>query len=117
MHFTASMRSFAMRWIALLAIMSFAIFSFAQSDTARLQGTVTDVQGAAITGATVSITNVGTGRNVSVVSNDTGDYTATALPPGQYLVEVKHGGFATFKQNVTLQTAQFANLPIKLKPG
>jgi hypothetical protein len=117
MHFHASLRYTMMRWVALLAILSFALLGIAQTDTARLQGTVKDIQGAAIAGATVSITNLGTARNITVTTSDTGDFTATALPPGQYKVEVSKTGFSTARQNVTLQTAQFANLPVELKPG
>jgi hypothetical protein len=117
MHFTLSTRSMIVRWIALLAILSFAVLGMAQSDSARLQGSITDVQGAAVAGATVSITNVGTGRNTTVTTNDSGEFTASALPPGQYTVEIKRSGFASSKQQITLQTAQSANLPTQLKPG
>jgi hypothetical protein len=117
MHFHAFMRSTMMRCLALLTILAFAIAAVAQSDSARLQGTVTDSQGAAVAGATVSITNIGTNRNVSVVSNDSGEFTASALPPGQYLVEISRTGFASAKQKITLQTAQSAHLPAVLKPG
>ena len=33
-----------------------------QSDTARLQGTIADLQGLAVPGATVTVTNTDTGR-------------------------------------------------------
>src|SRR4051812_24286387 len=117
MNFHALMQSTMMRCLALVAILGFAIAGVAQSDSARLQGTVTDIQGAAVAGATISITNVGTNRNFSVVSNDSGEFTASALPPGQYLVEISRSGFATAKQKITLQTAQSAHLPAVLKPG
>lgn len=42
--------------------MGLAISAMAQSDTARLQGTVTDAQGGAIAGATVTVTSADTSR-------------------------------------------------------
>ena len=45
----------------LLPILVTTKVCFGQSDTARLQGTVTDPQGAAIADANVQVTNTGTG--------------------------------------------------------
>ena len=53
-----------------------------QSDTARLEGTVTDPQGAAVAGASVTVTNTGTSNPSSVTTNELANYTVTALPPG-----------------------------------
>jgi hypothetical protein len=100
----------------------FAIFLstgavFGQSDTARLQGTVTDSQGGAIAGAAVTVTNTGTGRAISVTSNDSGFYTASALPPGKYHLEIKKQGFNTETADFTLEVSQVQEIDLKLQPG
>jgi hypothetical protein len=91
--------------------------SFAQTDTARLQGVVTDTNGAALPGATVTVTNLGTSRAATSQTNENGEYTVTALSPGDYKVEVKQDAFKTTTQNVTLEVAQVAGLDFRLEPG
>lgn len=88
-----------------------------QSDTARLQGTIADLQGLAVPGATVTVTNTGTGREVSATTNDSGLYTISALPPGKYHVEIKKPGFSTATADVTLEVSQVQEINLKLQPG
>lgn len=90
---------------------------FAQTDTARLQGTVTDAQGGAIAGATVAVTNTGTGREVSVTTDESGHYTISALPPGKYHVEIKKQDFKTASADVTLEVSQVQEINLQLQPG
>ncbi len=61
---------------------------YAQTVTARLEGTITDPGGAAIGGATVTVTNTGTGQVSTAQTNNLGYYVIPALPPGQYHEEV-----------------------------
>jgi hypothetical protein len=75
-----------------LLMLTASLASFAQVDTAGLQGTVTDPQGAAAVGATVLITSVETGRANSTTTSDLGFYSASALPPGRYRIEVTQQG-------------------------
>ena len=56
----------------------------AQSVTAVLVGTVTDQSGAAVPGASVSVTMIGTNAKRMVLSNDTGDFT---VPPGGEVID------------------------------
>src|SRR6267154_4444866 len=84
------MKMKAMRnWImVLLMSLSTAAMCAAQGDTARLQGTVTDPQGNAVSGATVNVTSTETGRLSTATTNELGYYTVPALPPGNYRVDV-----------------------------
>ena len=68
--------------LVLLIVLSTATVCLAQSDTARLQGTVTDPQGNAVAGAAVNVTSVETGRLSTATTNELGYYTVSALPPG-----------------------------------
>ncbi len=89
----------------------------AQTTSARLQGTVTDAQGAVLAGAAVNVTSLATGRTVTITSGATGDYAVPALPPGRYAVEVKQPGFRVYKQEITLEVAQVAKLDVSLQIG
>ena len=103
-------------WILLL-IFSTATICLAQSDTARLQGTVTDPQGGAVNGATVTVTNVGTSRELTVTTNELGYYTVSALPPGNYHVEVSQKGFKKLARDLALQVAQIGVADFQLQVG
>jgi carboxypeptidase family protein len=98
----------ARRIFLLLLSLGISIPLLAQTDTARLTGTVTDPNGAVVAGATVTVTNLGTQRAVTVQSDQVGNYVVAALPPGQYQVELKQTGFRTVTQQITLQTQQVA---------
>jgi carboxypeptidase family protein/TonB-dependent receptor-like protein len=103
--------------LAALACFILVPMAFGQADTARLQGTVMDAQGAAVNGATVKVTNNGTGFDQVATSNDLGYYTATALPPGHYRVEVSQKGFKKTVRELDLQVAQVAVADFSLTLG
>ncbi|MCS7043906.1 MAG: TonB-dependent receptor [Arcobacter sp.] len=64
-----------------------------QETRSQLAGTVTDPTGAAVPGASVTITNVNTNTAVRLETNSTGYYEANLLLPGEYVVEVEAAGF------------------------
>src|SRR5262249_4718365 len=76
-----------------------------------------DAQGAAVSGATVTVTNTGTGFDQVATSNDLGYYTATALPPGHYRIEVTAKGFQKLVRQLDLQVAQIAAVDLSLTVG
>ena len=101
--------------VALLVLLAPVVM--AQTDTARLTGTVTDATGAVVSGASITVTNVGTLRAVTVSSEPDGNFVVAALPPGAYQVEAKQSGFRTLTQKITLQTQQVAVLNLQLQVG
>src|SRR5215472_16723683 len=101
----------------LFAMLATAATALPQSDTARLQGTVTDPSGAAIVGAIVNVTSTETGRLTSVNTNELGYYTATALPPGNYKVEISQKGFKKVSRTLELQVAQLGVADFQLAVG
>lgn len=100
-----------------ISVFAMASFAFAQTETARIQGTVTDATGAALSGATITVRSTGTGREVNTVSNGEGAYSILALQPGRYELEVTQANFKTVKQDITLEVAQNAALDFTLEPG
>jgi hypothetical protein len=103
--------------VCLVALATFSIAASAQSDTARLVGTITDQSGAAIPNATVTVTNTATARAITAETNSTGTYTVNALPAGKYHVEVKQPSFKTATADITLQVSQVQEISLKLQPG
>src|SRR6267143_3621706 len=105
-------------WVlVLLVVLSTAAVCLAQSDTARLQGTVIDPQGNAVSGATVNVTSTETGRLSTATTNELGYYTVSALPPGNYRVDVAQKGFKKISRTLELQVAQLGVADFQLSVG
>ena len=86
--------------------------------TTAITGAITDPQGAALPGATVRLVNQGTGAARQTVSSNEGVYTFQSLPGGTYTITVSATGFKeSTTTNRTLQTAQPAQLDIRLEVG
>ncbi len=58
-----------------------------------LRGTVTDAQGAAVAGATVTLVDTGTNKTLVSTSDADGIYEFNALPAAPYRLTVEHAGF------------------------
>ncbi len=67
--------------------------TFAQSTLGDIAGTVSDLSGATIPEATVTLTNTDSGIVTTLKAAD-GSYRFPALPPGHYQVEASATGFA-----------------------
>ena len=90
----------------------------AQSTNGSLSGIVQDSQGAALPGATVTATELGTGESHQAVSGDGGNYTLPDLPIGDYKVTASASGFKQLVINsLTLHVNQVAQLDLKLQVG
>ena len=90
----------------------------AQGTTASITGTVTDASGAAVPGATVTITQTATNDVHTAISSDSGFYAVPQLPPGRYRVSVEKGGFNRFEQpDITLVINQTAQINAELRVG
>ena len=70
--------------IRVLAICCLLQAIWAQGTTSRLVGIVTDPSGAAMSNASVKLTNEGTGTTFATVTGTSGAYWSEALQPGQY---------------------------------
>jgi hypothetical protein len=111
-------QNFLARFLVLLLLtFSTALVCLAQGDTARLQGTVTDPQGGAVNGATVTITNVDTSRATTATTSELGYYSVSALPPGNYRVDVSQKGFNKVTRDLALQVAQVGVADFQLQVG
>jgi len=87
----SGVRNFA--WtLAFLMMMAAAVS--AQMGTSSVFGSIADPQGAAVTGATVSLTDA-RGNTRTMQSDASGTYSFTALQPGLYQLKVEAKGFRT----------------------
>jgi len=90
----------------------------AQLGAGEITGTVTDQAGAALAGATVTVTHVATNRSRSVVTSRQGVYTAASLLPGEYRIDVSRAGFKQIQRtHVRLSTGELARLDFSLPIG
>lgn len=85
---------------------------------AHIVGVVTDSTGAAVPSAQVTATQATTGVTTQAVSNGSGEFVFSSLPPAVYNVSVSAPGFARFVQNgITLQADQSVTVNVALKIG
>ncbi|MGO8721020.1 MAG: carboxypeptidase regulatory-like domain-containing protein [Acidobacteriaceae bacterium] len=89
----------------------------AQSDTGRIVGTVTDMTGAAIPGANITVTNNDNGLQLKAISNSAGGFNIFAVPIGNYTARIESQGFQSQTQPFTLSVTQVQTLLFKLQPG
>jgi hypothetical protein len=80
-------------WLAVF-VLFFAVPASAQFDSATVLGQVADQQGAAVPGATITLTNLATGVVASTTSDASGAYQFLNVRVGTYKVESEIQGFS-----------------------
>ena len=104
--------------LSVVLILSCSVALRAQSTYGALTGTVVDQTGAAVVGASVTLTNVGTSEKQVQATGDTGLYSFVNLYPGQYRLTVDKAGFKKVdRQNVVVQVQQTTRIDIPLAVG
>ncbi|HEV7966883.1 MAG TPA: TonB-dependent receptor [Candidatus Acidoferrales bacterium] len=91
---------------------------FAQGTAGRILGSVTDQSGGAIAGATVVVTDMD--RNVprTLTTDQSGDYDAPNLLPGNYKVRAEAKGFKAFERSgVFLEVNGEIRVNLVMQPG
>ena len=104
------MRLFSVLLIALF----FSANAFAQSN-GQIRGTVTDENGAKVSGAHVVLTS-STGIQLNTSTNDGGSFEFKNLKSGTYFIEVKAGGFSAFtSEEIDFNRGDSKDVPVELK--
>lgn len=105
--------------VVCLLFLVFAAAAFAQSlDTVTITGKITDPNGSAIAGASVTATQVETGTERTAAANDEGRYQILQLPPGTYNIKSTSGGFGVNeKQGLATIAGQNVQLDFALSPA
>ncbi len=100
---------------ALLIVVLSAAIALGQQARGTLRGIVSDEFGAAIVGATVTVTDAA-GVQKTAVTNGEGVYTIGGLAPGKYVVKAKAQGFAISDDtSVDISAGQRQSLDLTLK--
>ncbi len=100
------LRPISLMLVVLALILCTAFTARAQNTSASLRGTVTDVQGAAVSGADVTVTSVDTGSQQTQKTGPEGIYVFPSLPLGRYTLRVTKEGFKGFEaRDVVLHVA------------
>ena len=97
----------------LLVAPAFASSADAQSGGA-IGGVVVDQSGAALPGATVTVTNMSNGYVETLVTGERGNYRAVALQPAPYEIKVEIPGFAAVTRRIVVTVGIDATLDFKL---
>ncbi|MDT5158634.1 MAG: hypothetical protein QOH51_2991 [Acidobacteriota bacterium] len=103
--------------VCLLALCCVAALAQTQT-TGRIGGGVTDVNGAAVAGAEVTVTNKATGEERKVVADESGTYIVSLLSPGEYRVVIAAPNFkkAVF-ETVRVAITETAPVDAQLEVG
>ena len=96
----------------------FAGSAHAQNIFGAIVGTVTDSTGAALPGATVTVTNNGTAQTRTVTTDEQGNYSILSLPPGEYKIDVDSKGFKHFTRSpIEVAVDQQPRVDLKMEVG
>src|ERR1700723_3029452 len=110
-----SHRSRARILSVLSAVMLFAGIGFAQVPLASINGIVTDPKDAVVAGAHVTVVNAAQGLSRETVSNSSGLYSLSDLPPGAYSLRIEEPGFAVSEfGNIVLLAGQSTTIDARL---
>jgi hypothetical protein len=113
-----SIRLLARGVLCVVLLVSCSFLLRAQSTYGSLTGTVTDTSGAAMVGATVTLTNKATEEKQVQSTGETGLYSFVNLNPGQYRLAVEKAGFKRVdNSNVTIQVQQTSRIDFALTIG
>lgn len=102
----------------LAAVLMLSTAAMAQNVTGTLTGTVTDAQGAAIVGASVTVKDQATGTTFTAKTESDGHFLVSNVPPATYTVAVEMTGFKkTQLTDVTVLVGKSYDVPIKMEVG
>ncbi len=90
----------------------------AQTETATLVGSVTDITGAAVPAAKVTVINTETKFRSETVSSSEGNYYVPYLAPGNYQITVEAAGFKRYVHDaVMIRTGETPRVDIPMEVG
>ena len=95
-----------------------SVTAFAQSYTGGIRGVVTDGSGAALPGASVTLTDEATSQTRTATTDSVGAYAFRAIQPSTYALRIEAPGFsASDRTHIALATQDFLTLDVSLTLG
>src|SRR2546428_7442815 len=105
-------------FLLLTALAAASINLFAQVTTATIYGVVRDTSNAVLPGASVTVTNQGTGLTREIITDERGEFAIPALPAGLYALKIELPGFKAFvNQGLQLGAGQTVRQSYVLEVG
>ena len=102
----------------IVALLFLGMVAWGQESRGTIAGVVTDAQAAGIPKARVVITNLDTGVDFTLETNERGTYSAPLLLPGNYRIAAEHEGFKKFmREGITLSVNDNVRIDIQLDLG
>ena len=106
----------------ILSVWCFVVFVgvivAAQVESGKVVGSIHDATGAVLGEAKITVTNVDTNISHLALTNSSGDYVVTELPPGVYTVVAEHQGFKKAEQApFQVDVNQVARVDLTLSVG
>jgi hypothetical protein len=95
--------------------LSLQLFGQGVGSSADIRGTVTDPSGALLTNVSVTVLEPGKGTSRSALTDSTGQFRITGLPPSRYDVRVERSGFEPqVQKNVSLSLGETAVIDFRM---
>ncbi len=103
----------------MIGLLVFPALLLGQTGTSgQITGTVTDPNGAAVPGATITVTSLATGETRSVTTSSDGNYVFANLAIGMYNLKVTQSGFKeTSVSNVVVNVSNTTRQDVALEAG
>jgi Carboxypeptidase regulatory-like domain/TonB dependent receptor len=102
----------------LVVVLLCACLHNAHAQTANLTGSIHDQTGAEISAAKLSLRSLDSNVELASTSNDAGEYSYSAIPPGKYSLHVEKQGFESVQRNgIVLSVDTMRRLDIVLSIG
>ena len=102
----------------LLCIAVLGLSIIGQTNRGGISGVVTDINGAVVPGATITVTNIGTNQSSKVIASNTGAFTINSLDPVEYNLLAEAPNFKkAIVKNVKVDTATVQSVSIILEAG
>lgn len=99
-------------------LLTLASVTMGQGTTSRVTGTVQDANGAAVVGATVTLTNEANGVSFTTETSDRGAYSFDLVQVGNYSLTAEKSGFKKFlSKGNAINVNQPTTINVSLEPG
>jgi Carboxypeptidase regulatory-like domain len=106
------------RVLLVVSLFAFNLPASGQGTSGRVLGSVTDLSGASVAGATVTVTDLQRGTTRILTTDGAGAYVAPDLTPGNYKIHVEARGFKSAERpNVSLEVGTDVRGDFVLQPG
>jgi len=117
-HASIKKKFFVPLLLALIACFLMSGQVLAQTTMVTLEGRITDNEGAALPGATITVKNEETGYSHNSISKSNGSYIVSGIQPGKYSCEVTLPGFAPqIRHGLTFTVGAKVTIDFTLAPA